>query len=77
MRSPTFGVVFFFRTLDPDPAKAEALSKRMRIYPWAERDNPPAIRFLTPDPDKLANFVTMPRGMKYWERLAAVIQRSR
>ena len=41
LRSPTFGVVMFYRALDPDPAKAEALSKAMRIYPWAERDNPP------------------------------------
>jgi hypothetical protein len=27
LRSPTFGVVFFYRALDPDPAKADALSK--------------------------------------------------
>jgi hypothetical protein len=30
---------------------------------------------LKPDPDKLAKFATMPRGMKYWEQLAAMIQR--
>ena len=75
LQSPTFGVVLFYRTLDPDQAKGEALAKRIRIYPWDERDNPPAIRFLKPDPNKLGNFVTMPRGMKYWEQLAAVIQR--
>jgi hypothetical protein len=75
LRSPTFGVVLFYRTLDPDQAKGEALAKRIRVYPWAQRDNPPAIRFLKPDPQKLANFATMPRGMKYWDQLAAVIQR--
>src|SRR6476620_5529714 len=75
LRSPTFGVVLFYRTLDPDQAKGEALAKRIRVYPWAERDNPPAIRFLKPDPQKLANFATMPRGMKYWDQLVAVIQR--
>jgi hypothetical protein len=74
LQSPTFGVVLFYRTLDPDQAKGEALAKRIRVYPWDERDNPPAIRFLKPDPNKLGNFV-MPRGMKYWEQLAAVIQR--
>src|SRR5712671_6886265 len=58
LRSPTFGVVLFYRTLDPDQVKGEALAKRRRIYPWAERDNPPAIGFLKPDPNKLANFVT-------------------
>ncbi len=74
LRSPTFGVVLFYRTLDPDQAKGEALARRIRVYPWAQRDNPPAMGFLKPDPGKLANFVTMPRGMKYWEQLAAVIQ---
>jgi hypothetical protein len=75
LRSPTFGVVIFNRALDPDPKKAEELSKGVRIYPWAERDHPPATRFLTPDPNKLAKFLNPPRGMEYWERLAAVIQR--
>jgi hypothetical protein len=75
LRSPTFGIVLFYRTLDPDQAKGEGLAKRIRVYPWAKRDNPPAIRFLKPDPDKLGNFATMPRGMKYWEQPAAVIQR--
>ena len=67
--------MLFYRTLEPDQAKGEALAKRIRVYPWAQRDNPPAIRFLKPDPDKFANFVTMPRGMKYWEQLAAMAQR--
>ena len=75
LRSPTFGVVLFYRTLDPDQAKGEALARRIRIYPWTQRDNPPAIRFLKSDPDKFANFTTMPRGMKYWDQLAAMIQR--
>jgi hypothetical protein len=75
LRSPTYGVVLFYRTLDPDQAKGEALARRIRIYPWAQRDNSPAIGFLKPDPDKLANFATMPRGMKYWDQLAAMIQR--
>jgi hypothetical protein len=75
LKSPTFGVVLFYRTLDPDQAKGEALARRIRVYPFAQRDNPPATRLLKPDPDKLAKFSTMPRGMKYWEQLAAMIQR--
>ena len=75
MRSPTFGVLLFYRTLDPDQAKGEALAKRIRTYPWAARDNPPATRFLKPDLSTFAKFTTMPRGMKYWEQLANIIQR--
>ena len=62
LKSPTFGVVLFYRTLDPDQAKGEALARRIRVYPWAQRDNPPATRLLKPDPDTLAKFSTMPRG---------------
>jgi hypothetical protein len=75
MRSPTFGIVLFYRALDPDPTKAAAISSGVRVYPWAERANPSPTRFLTPDPDKITKFLTPPRGMQYWERLWAVIQR--
>jgi hypothetical protein len=74
LRSATFGVMFFYRALDADPAKAEVLKKGVRVYPWSQRENPPATRYLTPDPDKLAKMRPMPRGMEYWERLAAVIE---
>ena len=75
LKSPTFGVVLFYRTLDPDPAKGEALATQIRVYRFAQHDNPPATRLLRPDPGKLAKYATMPRGMKYWEQLAAMIQR--
>lgn len=73
LRSPTFWVMFFYRSLDPDPVKAAALNKGVRVYAWHQRDNPPAMRYLTPDPDKVAQVTPMPRGMEYWERLATVI----
>ncbi len=75
MRVRTFGVVYFFRALDPNPEKSAALSRGVSIYRWAERDNPPATRYLTPDTDKIVKFMNPPRGMDYWERLAAAIQR--
>ena len=74
LRSPTFGVMFFYRALDPAPSKAEVLKKGVRVYRWSERANPPATRYLTPDSNKLAKIPPMPRGMEYWERLAAVIE---
>jgi hypothetical protein len=74
LRSPTFGGMFFYRVLDTDPGTAEKLKKGVRVYPWNQRENPPATRYLTPDPAKLGKVPTMPRGMEYWERLAAVIE---
>jgi hypothetical protein len=47
----------------------------VRIYRWAERNNPPTTRFLTPDPATIATFLDPPRGMEFWERLSAAIQR--
>jgi hypothetical protein len=75
LRSPTVRIIFFYRALDPDPVKAEALKKGVRIYPWSQRDNPPAMRYLAPDPEKVTRMPAMPRGMEYWERLAQVIER--
>ena len=74
LRSPTFGGMFFYRVLDTDPGTAEKQKKGVRVYPWSQRENPPATRYLTPDPAKLGKVPTMPRGMEYWERLAAVIE---
>jgi hypothetical protein len=75
LRSPTFYVLFYYRALDPDPVKAEVVKKSFRLYPWSRRINPPATRYLVPDPEKVMQVSTMPRGMEYWERLAAVIDR--
>jgi hypothetical protein len=74
LRSPTFVIVIFYRVLDPDPVKAEAIKKGVRIYSWSRRENPPATRFLTPDPDKITQTSLMPHGMDYWERLTQVIR---
>ena len=63
VRCTTFRFMFYYRALDPDPIKAEALKKGVRIYPWSKRENPPAMRYLTPDPAKVAKIPAMPRGM--------------
>jgi hypothetical protein len=47
----------------------------MTRWTISERAIPPATRYLTPDPDKIVKFLNPPRGMEYWERLAAAIQR--
>lgn len=72
VRSPTFGIGFFYRALDADPATAEVMEKAIRTYPWSHRDNPRPTQHITPDAPQTA---TLPRGMKFWEQLAAVINR--
>jgi len=68
----TVNVMFGLRALDPDPAKAMALVKQVRIYPYSARSNPPATRLLTPGGKKW--FGGPPRGIDYWKRLHAVVQ---
>lgn len=72
VRSPTFGVGYFYRALDADPAKAEAMERGIKAYPWAKRDNPVVTRHIKPS---MASTDTLPRGLDYWKQLADVINR--
>jgi hypothetical protein len=72
-RSPTFNVFAGHRALDPDPAKADAWVKKLRLYPYAQRDNPPATHFLKPEGRPWSQ--VPPRGLAYWERLADILNR--
>jgi hypothetical protein len=47
VRSPTFRTIFFFRALDPDPVKANALKTGVQVYPFSWRDGPAPTRYLT------------------------------
>ncbi len=73
VRCPTLSMMFFYRAVDPDPAKAEAAKKGLRVYPWRERENPTPTRHLVPDPEKITQMPAIPRGLEYWERLAEFI----
>ncbi|MGE4190142.1 MAG: DUF1254 domain-containing protein [Thermoanaerobaculia bacterium] len=72
VRSPTFGIGFFYRALDADPAKAAAMEKAIRTYVWKERNNPRPTKHIVPSAPQTK---TLPRGMEYWEQLAAVVGR--
>jgi hypothetical protein len=74
LHSPTFRILFFYRALDPDRAKARLVERGVRLYPWTQRENPPPTPYLTPDPEKITAIPAMPRGMDYWERLAEFVQ---
>ena len=73
LQSTGMNVMFGFRTLDPDPKRAQALVNAVRIYPYAQRDNPPPTRVISPDGRAWSG--DQPRGLEYWERLHGIYQR--
>lgn len=72
IHSRTFGIGFFYRALDADPAKAKAMERAIRTYAWSQRDNPRPMQHILPDAQRTA---TLPHGLEFWEQLAAVIER--
>lgn len=66
-------IMFGFRTLDPDPARAQQLVEQVRIYPFAERAAPPATRVVSPEGRPWSG--DQPRGLDYWVRLHDIYQR--
>lgn len=71
VRSPTVSVFIGFRVLSPDPQTGKALLDKFRIYPYSQRAAPPVTRFVSPGGKPWSG--TQPRGMAYWELLAATI----
>jgi len=69
---PTMNIWFGFRALDPDPKKMEELVHGVKIYPYAQRANPPVTKVLSPSGKKYSG--VQPQGMAYWERLNAIFQ---
>ncbi len=70
-RCPTVNVWAGMRGLDPDREKALALVQQLKIYPYSQRDNPPAMKHIRPEGRKWTG--EQPRGIKYWEGLAKLI----
>jgi hypothetical protein len=71
--SPTFNIYFGIRLTDSDPEKAKEALAHLRVYPFAQRDNPPKLEILDSGTKNWSG--RPPRGMEYWERLDDVIQR--
>ncbi|MBL9126593.1 MAG: DUF1254 domain-containing protein, partial [Verrucomicrobiales bacterium] len=69
--SPTVNIGLGYRVLETDPAKAEKLTKGVRVYAFARAENPPPNRFLVPGAKPWSQ--TPPVGMTYWERLATLL----
>lgn len=70
--SPTANVWLGLRALDPDPKKMEMLVHGVKIYPYAQRTNPPQTKVITPDGKKY--FAIQPDGIDYWITLNNIIQ---
>jgi hypothetical protein len=64
--------MFGFRTLDPDPARADELVHGVRIYPYAQRQSPTPTRIVSPDGRAWTG--DQPRGLEYWRRLHGIYQ---
>ena len=72
VHSTTFNVFLGGRLLDPDVETAvREFFPKMRTYAYGERDNPPKEQVVAAGDRKWSQ--TPPRGMAYWERLAAVV----
>jgi hypothetical protein len=72
-RSPTFNIFVGVRLTDPDPENAKKALANLRVYPYAQRDNPPRMEILDSGTRNWSG--RPPTGMEYWERLNDVIQR--
>jgi hypothetical protein len=72
LRSSGVNIMFGFRTLDPDPERSDALVRAVRIYPYADRENPAPTRIVSPDGRAWTG--DQPSGLDYWKRLHAIYQ---
>jgi len=72
LQSTGMNIMFGFRTLDPDPARSQALVVGVRIYPFDHRDSPAPIRVISPDGKPWSG--DQPGGIEYWERLHGIYQ---
>jgi hypothetical protein len=70
-QSTGMNVFFGFRTLDPDPKRAQALSRAVRITPVDGRAAP-ATRIVSPMGRRWSG--GPPRGIEYWARLHDIYQ---
>jgi hypothetical protein len=71
-KSPTVNVFLGVRLTDPDPKSAKHALSQLRMYPYAQRANPPRAEILDAGTKTWSGLP--PRGMEYWERVNDVIQ---
>ena len=72
-QSRTNNFLFVIRLMSKDRDVRMAMLDKVKIYPYSERDNPRPRGYVTPDGKPW--MAAAPGGMKYWERLADIINR--
>ncbi len=73
VRSSTNNVILGYRVLSTDPKESRELLEHFRIFPYAQREKPPVTKRLTTGGKRWS--AMPPRGLAYWERLHAILQR--
>ena len=68
----TNNVFIGIRVLEPGEDKIKAAMERYRIYPYAQRNNPPQFPATTPQSKSWSQMP--PRGMRYWQSLDEILQ---
>ena len=63
------------RVLQPKVDKE--LNKKIRLYPWSERNNPKPNRIVKAKKDDAIVYIRPPKGMAFWQRLNDIIQKER
>lgn len=71
VRMPTQNVYIGIRSLLPAGEKKNKWIHSLKLYPYAERENPPKTKFIEAGNRKWSH--AQPRGMTYWERLSKII----
>ena len=72
-KSPTNSLLLGIRLMPEDRDERMKLLDKIEIYPYAERENPKPLGYITPDGKKW--LAAQPRGITYWERLADILNR--
>jgi hypothetical protein len=72
LKAPNNNFFIALRLFDKTDKEKLATAKKIKIYPYSKRENPPAIRIVYPDKP---HYSAQPRGMEYWKALAGAIDR--
>jgi hypothetical protein len=72
-QSPTNNFLFVIRLMSKDRDERMAMLDKVAIYPYSEKENPKPRGYVTPNGKSWMG--AAPRGMKYWKRLADVLNR--
>ena len=72
VRMPTNNFMIGVRSLEPDMEKSKVLMAKLALYPFANRDKPPANKLISPEGKEWNQ--GQPRGLAYWQRLHAILQ---